>query len=137
MSHSKLIALVCLALFAFGVTAHAADLPKGPIKVDVSSGEATQKADITGEEYVDYVFPAEVGQSLAVTLESNSKNCHFDLSGPQSETPFYISAITGDRYQQNVRNSGNHRVRVYLVRRAARKGESASYKISFRLSAAQ
>ena len=134
---SWLAALAVLTLAAAPLARSDEAAQKGPIQVDASKGEVTEKGKITGEEFVDYTFLAEVGKSLSIVLETNSKNAHFDLIAPGSETPIYKSGITGDRYLANVRTSGEYRARVYLVRRAARKGESASYSIAFKLAAAQ
>ncbi len=136
-SRSWLAALAALTLILVPF-ARAAEAPKAPTRIEnAASGEVTEKGKITGEEFADYAISAEVGQSLSIVLEANSKNCHFNLIAPSSPSPIYNSTITGDRYRANVRESGDYVVRVYIVRRGARKGESASYSIAFRLAAAQ
>ena len=132
----KIAALAFLAVLAAGVITRAEDAPKKPQRIEASAGEVTQKGEIKGEESLEYVISAQVGQSLSIVLEASNRSAHFDVVGPGSETPFYVGAVSGDRFQQNVRENGDHLVRVYIVRRAARKGESASYSIAFKLSPA-
>ena len=127
------IAAIATVSILLGAAPARAEAPKPPIRVEVKD-EAVEKGEVEGEGFVEYVFDAKVGQSLSIVLEADSRSCHFTLTAPGSATPIYISAITGDRYLANVRADGEHRVRVDLVRRAARKGESASYKITFKLA---
>ena len=91
------------------------------------------KDSISEYDAVSYVVSLQQGQDLQVTLaSSNAANC-FDIHAPGEAKPFFVGADSGNSHRLHVRSSGPYTVRVFLLRFAARDGQSADYALEFAL----
>jgi len=103
-------------------------------RVSFTDGHATVKGRIRGYGYVDYFFPAGAGESLSASLKTNSNSCYFNLLAPgETETAFFIGSIRGANYAGVAPTSGDYTARVYLMRSAARRRETANYALTIAL----
>lgn len=90
---------------------------------------------ISDFEAVSYVVPLVAGQTLQVVLaSSNAANC-FDIHAPQQPKPVYVGGESGNSLRFLARTEGFHVVRVFLLRFAARDGQSARYTLELALTA--
>ena len=105
-------------------------------KVQFKAGEtgATVKGKIKGDEIVDYILNAKAGQSMVVILEASNTSAYFNLTPPGSDTALFVGSTSGNRYEGTLPANGDYTVRVYLMRNAARRGETATYTINFGVS---
>jgi hypothetical protein len=86
-------------------------------------------------EAVAYVIPLQPGQLLDVQLAStNAANC-FDIHAPNEPKPVFVGGESGNSHQLRAAKAGNHTIRVYLLRFAARDGQSARYTLELKVSA--
>lgn len=83
---------------------------------------------IRGRQTIDFVVNARAGQRLAVSMRSTNRAAYFNLLAPGEQ---YVAFYTGDsstpfnRFNGIVPKTGNMKIRVYLYRAAARRGELA------------
>lgn len=84
---------------------------------------------ITEYEAVLYAVQMREGQSLRVALASNNAANCFDIHAPGVAKPVYVGADSGNTHLYVARTGGEHVVRVYLLRFAARDGQSAQFTL--------
>lgn len=91
---------------------------------------ATLQGSITGYEYVDYLLGARGGQTMAVSLETGNLSNYFNVLPPGSETALFVGSMGGNEWEGMLPDDGEYRIRVYLMRNAARRDESARYSLN-------
>lgn len=127
-----------LSLVVLGGSAVLAQPPirKEPVHFKAGESGATIKGTIKGDETVDYVLNAQKGQSMVVTLEATNRSAYFNVLPPGSEEALFIGSTSGNRYEGTLPATGDYAVRLYLMRSAAHRGETATYTIKFGVSGA-
>jgi hypothetical protein len=105
------------------------------ISVVLERGKAAAsfEASISDFEADAYVIPLRRGQSLEVLLATNNASNCFDIHAPGETKPVYVGAESGNTHRLPVQTSGDHVVRVFLLRLAARDGQSARYTLELKL----
>lgn len=91
---------------------------------------ATIRGAIRGYDTVDYVIGARAGQSMSVSLQTSSTSAYFNVLPPRSEEAIFNGSIKGAKFGGRLKDSGDYRVRVYLMRSAARRGERATFSMT-------
>lgn len=128
----------CLALVFASLPALALAQAGHPQRVAFKAGRTTVSGSIRGDRYVDYVFAAGAGESIAARLTTSNDGAYFNLMAPgESEAAFFIGSTSGNSYAGAAPTSGDYRARVYLMRSAARRGERASYRLTLTLGRTQ
>jgi hypothetical protein len=126
-----------LAALALAAAAPAVFPQSGERRVPVTlSGNAVQRFEdtITEFEIVSYVVPLRAGQSLQISLaSSNASNC-FDIHAPDAPKPIYIGSESGNTHLLHAKVSGEYQVKVFLLRFAARDGQSSQYTLELKLA---
>jgi hypothetical protein len=87
---------------------------------------------IEGQESVDYLLGARAGQTLEVSMDSDNSSAYFNVIPPDAENVAVYSGTTGpglNHYQGELDLDGEWKIRVYLYRAAARRGETADYRL--------
>lgn len=104
-------------------------------RVDLSGGSAVLSGQIQGDESTDYLLSLPSGATLSVLMEASNASANFNLLAPgSSDEAYFIGSIEGAAYRGEVAAAGDHRIRVYLMRNAARRNEAAVYRIAVALS---
>jgi hypothetical protein len=123
------ITLTILAVFPLSVGAQPIEVQR--ISFAAGSSSAKVKGSIVGYKTVEYKLRAKAGQAMMVTLQSSNRSNYFNILAPgQTEVAFFIGSRDGDRFESNLPETGEYTVRVYLMRNAARRNESAKYTLS-------
>jgi hypothetical protein len=130
------VGVLSVAVLASSAALAQVAIRKEPVRFKAGETGATVKATIKGDETVDYVLNAQKGQSMVVTLEASNRSAYFNVLPPGSEEAIFIGSTSGNRYEGALPASGDYTVRVYLMRNAARRGETATYTINFGVSGA-
>lgn len=106
-------------------------------RVSFSAGasSATMKGAIQGDEVVDYVLGAKAGQRMSVAMKTSNASSYFNVLPPDSEAAIFIGSTSGSEWSAPLPADGDYRVRVYLMRNAARRGEKADYTLSISITA--
>lgn len=95
---------------------------------------ATVKNRIRGDQTVDYQLRAAAGQLLTVTLKAGNRSAYFNVLPPGSDEAIFIGSTSGSHCQTGLPVDGIYTIRVYLMRSAARRNETASYTLTVKSS---
>lgn len=97
---------------------------------------ATVSGSLKGDQTVDYLVGARAGQTLSVTLKSSSSSNYFNVLPPGTDTAIFVGSSDGNSFTGKLPASGDTRVRVYLMRNAARRNETANYTLTIGVTGA-
>ena len=90
---------------------------------------------ITGYDIVNYTIGAGQGQSIFISLQTDNASTYFNLLEPgETDVATYNGSIEGNQYSGILQASGDYVVRVYLMRNAARRNETANYRLEVQIS---
>jgi len=98
---------------------------------------ATFHDSITGYDTVAYEVAASAGQSMVVVINPSNASTYFNIfepgQGPGDEA-MYAGAIEGYQYQGSLPTAGDYTIQVFLMRNAARRGDSSDYRLDIGLN---
>jgi hypothetical protein len=102
------------------------------IQFDAGKSSATVTGKVSGHDDVLYKLNAKEGQFLKVSLKPDNKSANFNIyipgRGPGDEALF-TSDVGGLDYTGQLYKTGDHTIAVYLIRAAARRGETANFTL--------
>jgi hypothetical protein len=100
-------------------------------RISFASGRSskTVQDSIAGYETVNYRVNVRAGQRLAASLKTDNPSNYFNIWAPGASEAIYNSSVSGELADVIVRSSGDYRIQVYLMRNAARRNESADYRL--------
>lgn len=128
--------LLAAVLGLWVAVAGAADWVKTQnVRFAAGKSEATIKGSIQGYEVVDYTLRAKAGQQMQVMLSTRHGANYFNVLPPGSEAALFVGSSSGKDWQGVLPDDGEYRVRVYLMRSAARRNEKASYELRVGIAA--
>lgn len=119
-----MLLVVCPVAFA------AEPIEVKPIHFTAGASSATVKGSITGYKTVDYRLRAKAGQTMSVELETSNRSNYFNVLPPGSDAALAIGANLDNKWTGTLPADGEYRIRVYLMRSAARRNETAKYTLS-------
>lgn len=122
-----------LVLGLLAVPASAADPDRSVRELRFSKGasSAVVKGRITGRQYVDHTIRAAAGQAMTATLATKKPSIGFNVLPPGSQdAAMYIGDGGAGSFSGLLPDDGTYTVRVFLVRAAARRGESGDYELT-------
>lgn len=121
---------VLLLMYCFPVRAISDDIRSERIQLPAGTDTVQLEAQVQGDETVDYLLAAQAGQPLSVNMHSDNGANYFNLMAPgETVVAFYNGSIDGNTYQGTLGASGDFRIRVYLMRSAARRNETAHFDL--------
>jgi len=94
------------------------------------ASSAVIKGQLKGDADVDYVVRAAAGQTLSVKLQKTNAQNYFNVMPPASTGSAMFVGDSGDDYSGVLPTDGDYIVRVYLMRPAARRGETSNYTLT-------
>jgi hypothetical protein len=107
-------------------------------RVQFHSGATSAVAEdsITGYETVDYILGARAGQYMNVSMATGNGANYFNILAPGStDEAMFNGSISGNQYEGVLPETGDYRIRVYLMRSAARHNEVADYRLEMIIGA--
>lgn len=106
--------------------------------VQFKKGEtgASIKGSLRGDQIVDYRLRASAGQVMVVKFKPSNPSAYFNVLPPGSEEAIHIGSTAGNDFSADLAASGEYRIRVYLMRSAARRNESVTYTLELGVSGA-
>lgn len=112
----------------------ASALAQGPsrnerIQFSRGANSSSIRATIRGSESVDYIIGARQGQTLTVSMRTTNRSAYFNVLPPRGDTGIFNGSLNGSRYRGELPQGGDYRIRVYLMRNAARRNEQASFTL--------
>ena len=91
---------------------------------------ATVEDTIKGYQSVDYVLGARAGQSMNVSMATDNSANYFNILAPgKTDAAMFVGSISGNQFEGTLPANGDYKIRVYLMRNAARRGEAANYRL--------
>ena len=95
-----------------------------------STNSAVIEDSITGYEVIDYVLRAREGQSMNVSMATDNTSNYFNILAPHEDAiAIFNSSMSDNQYEGILPESGEYKIRVYMMRSAARRNEKASYRL--------
>jgi len=96
---------------------------------------ASVKGHIKGYQVVDYLVGARQGQSMNASLASRNTATYFNILPPGSkDEAIFNGSISENQFEGTLPASGDYRLRVYMMRSAARRNEVADYGLEVIIS---
>lgn len=97
----------------------------------------TIQGTLKGRQTIDYVLGAAAGQRMTVALTTDNAANSFNLIAPGAgDVAFFVGSTSGNRFDGELARSGDQTIRVYLVRSAARRNETARYRLEVAIAGA-
>lgn len=131
------LALACAAAFAF-TTASAADgIETRPLRFAKGASAATVKGTLKGSQTIDYKVGAKAGQTMTVGLKTSNGSNYFNVLPPGSnDVAVFVGSSDGNDWKGTLEADGTYTIRVYLMRNAARRNETANYTLTVGITGA-
>lgn len=125
---------IALAL-ALAATAAPASAQQAGQRIKFAPGAAatTLKGKITGKGGRTYLLTTRSGQTLQTLFSRSNRSCYFNVFEPDSDTAVHIGSTAGNEFGRSQTVAGDYRIQVYLMRSAARRGESCRFSLSIEL----
>jgi hypothetical protein len=100
------------------------------VRFEPGASSAVIEDSITGYESVDYVLRAGRGQYANVSMATDNGANYFNVLAPgEDAVAMFIGSNSGNQYEGVLPASGDYKIRVYLMRSAARRDETANYRL--------
>lgn len=132
-SYKTLLALVFMALVMPNLFSQ--DIKTKRIQFEKGRSGATVEASITGSETIDYLLNVQEGQVLNVSMATDNSANYFNIMEPEEEyVAIFNGSLNENMFEGILKKSGDYRIRVYLMRSAARRNEKANYRLEVNVS---
>lgn len=139
MRHFKLLSPLFAAALVLGAsTATAGDgIRTERVHFKPGTSGATVEGKIKGYEGVDYVLEASKGQHMNVSMSTDNASSYFNILAPgENEVAMFIGSTSGSQFEGTLPTNGAYKIRVYMMRSAARRNEVANYRLEMAVTGA-
>lgn len=107
-----------------------ADIQTSPVQFKKGTSSATIEGSIKGGQTIDYTLRARAGQTMSVMLATKHGANYFNVLPPGSnDEALFVGSSGGNEWTGVLPADGEYKVRVYLMRSAARRNEAANYTL--------
>ncbi|BBE34361.1 hypothetical protein [Sphingosinicella microcystinivorans] len=106
------------------------DIQSQRVQFARGASSATVKGTIKGYAIRDYVVGARAGQTMTVKLTTPNTANYFNVTPAGSDTAIFVGSTSGNSFRGTLPVSGDYTIRVYLMRSAARRNETANYALA-------
>jgi hypothetical protein len=111
-------------------TTLAADIRTERVQFHKGANSTTVQGTVKGYETVDYLLGAREGQSMNVSMATDNGSNYFNIIAPgKTDEAMFVGSSSGNQFEGRLPASGDYKVRVYLMRNAARRDEVAEYRL--------
>jgi hypothetical protein len=95
------------------------------------ASSATVKGSLKGDQTIDYTLRAKAGQTMSVKLQTSNGAHYFNVLPPGSnDVAIFIGSTGGNEWTGPLPADGEYKIRLYLMRSAARRNEAANYTLT-------
>jgi hypothetical protein len=123
------VAVTCMQLCS-GTAQADAGIRQEKVQFAKGASSAVIKGQLKGDATVDYTVRASAGQTLSAKLQKSNAQNYFNVMPPGSAGSAMFVGDSGDDFTGVLPADGDYTVRVYLMRPAARRGESSNYTLT-------
>jgi hypothetical protein len=109
-------------------------------RVDIPAADTpvTIEASVRGFDSVHYLVGGATGDTMVLSLSADNPQTYFNLYAPGDvpgeSTAMFIGARDGREYRGTLTNTGDYIVHVVLMRPAARRAETADFRLRVEVS---
>lgn len=123
--------VLVLLFFLFGATARGeGDIRTQRVQFAKGATSATVKGSIKGYQIVDYLLGAAKGQYMNVSMSTDNTASYFNILAPgETEVAMFNGSMGENQFEGELPATGDYRIRVYMMRSAARRTEVANYRL--------
>lgn len=134
----NLTVLATTAAFLIGLATAVSAQPIETERVVFASGASgTVVSDtLTGTQIIDYVLGVSAGQRMVVDMAPSNASAYYNITGPGADGALHIGSSAGLHFDGVLPSGGDWMIRVYLMRNAARRGETANFDLSIHIGGA-
>jgi hypothetical protein len=123
--------MVCVLVAASSMALAADGIESRPLQFSKGASSTTVKGSLKGGKTIDYKLRAKAGQTMSVTLKTSNGANYFNVLPPGSTgEAIFVGSTSGNEWTGALPSAGEYTVRVYLMRSAARRNETADYTLS-------
>jgi hypothetical protein len=127
--------VVSLTSLTSGMTLAQADTRAERIQFKKGASSAIVNGRIKGYQSVDYLIGARKGQSANISLATKHGATYFNILAPSKTEEAFFNGSTGqNQFEGVLPEDGTYRVQVYMMRSAARRNETADYRLEVAIS---
>lgn len=103
-----------------------------PERVQFAKGKSSKviKGTIKGEQSRLFVVNLRAGQTLTVTLVPSNPSTYFNVTAPGADQAMFIGSSSGTTMKEVIPSSGDYTIDLYLMRNAARRGDTSNFTIT-------
>ena len=130
-------ALLALVVAASAPDVSAADRIREKAVRFASGAEwAIVRGRLRAHDTIDHLVSARAGQTLTVFLKADNGTAYFNVLPPQGDAARFAGAGVArlSHFRAQLATAGDYRIRVYLMRSAARRHESTDYRLKIKLA---
>lgn len=127
---ARLLRIAAVFLMIAGTSASADDIRRETVRFAAGTSGTTINSKVKGYDSVQYSLGVKAGQKMSVQLDSSNGSLYFNITAPGASEALYNGSINGNATTVTIPSSGNYVIDVYLMRNAARRGESAAYSLT-------
>ncbi len=112
-------------------------IKKVRVKFDSGATSKTVEGSITGYDGVDYLLNVRKGQLMNISMATQHGATYFNIMEPGEEYEAIFvgqNSAAGNQFEGVAEESGDYTIRVYMMRSAARRGETADYRLEMIVS---
>lgn len=102
---------------------------KEAVKFAAGKSSASLHGQIRGDQTVDYQLVARAGQAMTVDFQPSNASAYYNVLPPGSEEAIFIGSTEGNHFEGKLPADGAYTIRVFLMRSAARRNETAKYEL--------
>jgi hypothetical protein len=130
----RLLATFVVLLVLTGI-AQAESIRQERVHFAPGHSSATLTGRLKGYEIVDYAFDAKAGQRATIDFKGSNPSGYFNLLPAGDETAIFVGSTSGNHFDGTLPYTGAYRIRVYLMRNAARRNEILRYTVTLSIGA--
>lgn len=132
-----LFAAALSLMLVFSTTAQADNISTRAVQFAKGSSSATIKGSIKGNQTIDYTLRARAGQTMSVKLGTQHASSYFNVLPPGSSgEALFVGSSSGNEWTGALPADGEYKIRVYMMRNAARRNETANYTLTVGITGA-
>jgi hypothetical protein len=125
-----LAVVACTALLAAPLADAQTPIKTQRVQFKKGASSAVIDGRIKGYETIDYLVGAKQGQQANVSLATKHGATYFNILAPgETEVAFFNGSTNGNQFEGTLPATGDYRIRVYMMRSAARRNEVANYRL--------
>lgn len=88
---------------------------------------------LSGYRMVDYVVTVGAGQTLSVSLRSDTGVTSFNVTAPGAQRALFVGASSGSNFRRRLSSGGAYTIRVFQMRQGARRQTETAYTLAIGL----